>query len=100
MNFVETYLPLRADAEQRYQELLAREEHRMAKQSQMTWGDRIRQEGVLRGRRNAVLTVLHERFESLPLPSPDGAVRQLLGRPGEVWGAESGADKLILVRTT
>ena len=27
------------------------------------------------------------------------AVRQLLGRPGEVWGAESGADKLVVVRT-
>jgi len=39
-----------------------------------------------------------ERFESYPLPSRDGAVRQLLGRPGEVWGAESGADKLIVVR--
>src|SRR5207245_2400686 len=28
VNFVETYLPLRADAEQRYQDLLSREEHR------------------------------------------------------------------------
>jgi virginiamycin B lyase len=27
-------------------------------------------------------------------------VRQLLGRPGEVWGAESGADRLVVVRTT
>ena len=27
-------------------------------------------------------------------------VRQILGRPGEVWGAESGVDKLVLVRTT
>jgi hypothetical protein len=26
-------------------------------------------------------------------------VRQLLGRPGEVWGAESGTDKLIVIRT-
>ncbi|HEU0304058.1 MAG TPA: histidine phosphatase family protein [Gaiellaceae bacterium] len=26
-------------------------------------------------------------------------VRQLLGRPGEVWGAESGADRLVVVRT-
>jgi virginiamycin B lyase len=25
-------------------------------------------------------------------------VRQLLGRPGEVWGAESGADRLVVVR--
>ena len=34
-----------------------------------------------------------------PLPTPGAAVRQLLGRPGEVWGAESGADKLVVVRT-
>jgi virginiamycin B lyase len=33
------------------------------------------------------------------LPSPDAAVRQQLGRPGEVWGAESGADKLVVVRS-
>jgi virginiamycin B lyase len=26
-------------------------------------------------------------------------VRQLLGRPGEVWGAESGTDRLVVVRT-
>jgi virginiamycin B lyase len=26
-------------------------------------------------------------------------VRQILGRPGEVWGAESGTDKLVVVRT-
>jgi virginiamycin B lyase len=26
-------------------------------------------------------------------------VRQLLGRRGEVWGAESGADRLVVVRT-
>jgi virginiamycin B lyase len=25
-------------------------------------------------------------------------VRQLLGRPGEVWGAESGTDRLVVVR--
>jgi streptogramin lyase len=26
-------------------------------------------------------------------------VRQLLGRPGEVWGAASGQDSLVVVRT-
>lgn len=41
-----------------------------------------------------------ETFVSLPLPDPDAAVRQILGRPGEVWGAESGADKLVVVRET
>jgi virginiamycin B lyase len=40
-----------------------------------------------------------ETFEVLPLPSPAAQVRQLLGRPGEVWGAESGADKLVVVRS-
>lgn len=40
-----------------------------------------------------------ETFESFPLPSPTGSVRQILGRPGEVWGAESAADKLIVIRT-
>jgi virginiamycin B lyase len=38
-----------------------------------------------------------ERFESVDLPSEDAAVRQLLGRPGELWGAESAVDKLIVV---
>jgi virginiamycin B lyase len=38
-------------------------------------------------------------FESFPLPSPNAAVRQILGRPGEVWGAESGTDKLVVIRT-
>ena len=40
-----------------------------------------------------------ETFTSLPLPSDPGDVRQILGRPGEVWGAESGNDKLVVVRT-
>ncbi len=40
-----------------------------------------------------------ETFEQVPLPHGRGAVRQLLGRPGELWGAESGADHLVVVRT-
>ena len=40
-----------------------------------------------------------ETFASLPLPDPDARVRQIHGRPGEVWGAESGVDKLVVVRT-
>lgn len=41
-----------------------------------------------------------EAFEVFPLPSPGAEVRQLLGRPGEVWGAESGTDKLVVIRTS
>jgi virginiamycin B lyase len=39
-----------------------------------------------------------ETFDALILPSAGASVRQLLGRPGEVWGAESGVDKLVVVR--
>lgn len=40
-----------------------------------------------------------ETFTQYPLPHNPGNVRQILGRPGEVWGAESAADHLILIRT-
>ena len=39
-----------------------------------------------------------ESFTTFPLPEAGAAVRQLLGRPGEVWGAESGLDRLVVVR--
>lgn len=39
-----------------------------------------------------------EAFTVFELPSPGAAVRQILGRAGEVWGAESGADKLVVIR--
>jgi virginiamycin B lyase len=39
------------------------------------------------------------RFATVRLPSAGAAVRQLLGRPGELWGAESGVDKLVVIRT-
>jgi virginiamycin B lyase len=39
-----------------------------------------------------------EEFQSFELPSRSASVRQILGRPGEVWGAESGADKLVVLR--
>jgi virginiamycin B lyase len=41
-----------------------------------------------------------ERFASFPLPTADGRVRQLLGREGELWGAESAVDKLVVARTS
>lgn len=39
-----------------------------------------------------------ETFESFPHPAPGAQLRQILGRPGEVWGALSGQDKLVVVR--
>ena len=40
------------------------------------------------------------RFTRLVLPSAGAEVRQLHGRRGEVWGAESGTDKLVVVTTS
>jgi virginiamycin B lyase len=39
-----------------------------------------------------------ETFQSFSLPSANGYVRQIAGRPGEVWGAESGTDRLVVIR--
>ena len=38
------------------------------------------------------------RFTTLPVPTRHAEIRQLAGRPGEVWGAESGANKLLVIR--
>lgn len=40
-----------------------------------------------------------ETFTTYPLPSKRAAVRQMLGRPGELWGGESGVDKLVVLTT-
>jgi len=40
-----------------------------------------------------------ERFSVFVLPSAPANIRQIHGRPGEVWGAESGVDKLVVIRT-
>lgn len=40
-----------------------------------------------------------EAFTPIPVPAPGANVRPLLGRSGELSGAESGTDKLAVVRT-
>ncbi len=40
-----------------------------------------------------------EKFNAFPSDKPNANVRQLDGRPGEVWGCESGNDRLVLIRT-
>jgi streptogramin lyase len=39
-----------------------------------------------------------EKFEPFPLDDRYAGVRQLAGRKGKVWGAESGADKLFVLK--
>jgi streptogramin lyase len=40
-----------------------------------------------------------EKVESFSLPDFYASVRQLAGRKGEVWGAESRADKLFVLKS-
>jgi virginiamycin B lyase len=40
-----------------------------------------------------------ERFTAFPTDKPGANVRQLDGRPGEVWGCESGNDRLVTIQT-
>jgi virginiamycin B lyase len=39
-----------------------------------------------------------EKFESFPSDRPGAMVRQMLGRKGEAWGAESALDRLVVVK--
>lgn len=50
---------------------------------------------------NAVLSFdpKTETFTPYPGSADDAAVRQILGRPGEVWLPESGLDRLMVIRT-
>jgi virginiamycin B lyase len=41
-----------------------------------------------------------ETFTSYALPGPASNVRQILGRSGEVWGAASALDQLVVIRTS
>ncbi len=40
-----------------------------------------------------------ETFDTFPLPAQPSDVRQILGRPGEIWGAESANDSLVVIRS-
>ena len=39
-----------------------------------------------------------ESFTSFPSDRRGANVRQLLGRHGEIWGGESGTDRLVVIR--
>ena len=49
---------------------------------------------------NAIVTFdpALEKFQSFQIPSTDAQGRQSLGRPGEVLGAESATDKIMIIQ--
>jgi streptogramin lyase len=52
----------------------------------------------LRDKQVGAIRTETERFTSIALPCDHAEVRQMLGRPGEARGAESGLDRLVVVR--
>ena len=40
-----------------------------------------------------------ETWDQFPSDKPNANVRQMLGRKGEAWGAESGVDRLVVVKS-
>ena len=40
-----------------------------------------------------------EKFASIALPREGAGIRQILGRPGEVWLPESGTEHISVIRT-
>jgi predicted transposase YdaD len=77
-NVVESFLPLRAAARKRYEQLLTREEYQMAKQwDYHAWNEHTRaeamQQGLVRAKREDILTILRARFS----PFPDELARQI-----------------------
>lgn len=42
---------------------------------------------------------LNESFSRFEIPSPEANVRQILGIEGEIWGAESGTDRLLMLKS-
>jgi virginiamycin B lyase len=41
-----------------------------------------------------------ERFERFGLPRQNTDIRQILGRPGEVWLPESGTEHISVIRSS
>ena len=42
---------------------------------------------------------LYETFSKFEIPSPEANIRQILGIEGEIWGAESGTDRLLMIKS-
>ena len=57
--------------------------------------------GSATGGANAILRFdpKAEKVDAVPLPDGYASVRQLAGRKDEVWGAESAADKLFMIKS-
>ncbi len=74
VNLIETYLPVPEGARERYRRLVSREEYRKVQEVELTWADKLRQEGreeglqagLVQGKRQILKRQLAAKFGSLP----------------------------------
>ena len=75
-NVIETYFELSAEERRRYQRLVSREEYRKVQEVELTWADRLieqgREAGVIEGKRETLLRQLASKFGPL---SPETTAR-------------------------
>jgi hypothetical protein len=74
VNVIKTYLPVPEGAMKRYRRLISREEYRKVQELELSWADRLREEGreeglhegLIRGKRETLKRQLAARFGTLP----------------------------------
>ena len=69
-------------------------------QTYSVWVDEADKVWITQWATNAIMRFdpVTETFQSYPSDKPNASVRQMLGRRGEAWGAESSLDRLVVVR--
>jgi hypothetical protein len=74
VNLIGTYLPVRDEARERYRRLVSGEEYRKVQEVELTWADRLREEGreegrqagLVQGKRETLKRLLAAKFGPLP----------------------------------
>ncbi len=74
IDLIETYFPLSDKQRERYQRLVTRKEYRKVQDVELTWSEKLeqkglekgREEGLVTGKREAVLRLLTAKFGALP----------------------------------
>jgi hypothetical protein len=66
VNLVETYFPLNDEEWKRFRQLIAREEYRGMQDVELTYFDKLRQEGLVRGKQETLKRLLAAKFGPLP----------------------------------
>ena len=74
VNLIETYLPVPEGERERYRRLLSRKEYRKVQEVELTWADKLRQEGreegiqegLVQGKRQTLKRQLAAKFGGLP----------------------------------